>query len=645
MTASPFKFLDSFDRADRSIFFGRDQEIEQLYRLLFETRLVLVYGQSGTGKTSLIRCGLANRFAETDWFELFVRRNDDLNKSLAREIRAKAATAIPDDKPSVEAIRSLYLDHLRPVYLIFDQFEELFILGSREEQQQFFTTIAAILASDVSCKIIISLREEYLGSLYPFEEIVPTLFSKRLRVEPMSMTNVEQVITGMTGALGINLEHGIDTARKIIAQLDDGRTGVQLAYLQVYLDTLYQRAAPRGAPITFSDQDVEETGKLGDLMAGYLQTQKTEIENALRLKHPDLPRDSVQHLLEAFVTADGTKQPTTREDLLARMPESATWLDEALAALENARILRATDQSIELAHDALAKRVADARSADRLAMLNIERLVRDALFHHQQDSSAFLSPKDLTTIRRAQKLSAAGVATLDLSPDERTFIGKSRFRMWRRRGMLVLLGAALIFLAIIVGLLAAPEDSDAVAATSEVDNALYGAYFSLMGDQKNDYVRKSVLAEESQINTERDASLLYNDHFWIILNEADTKVENLVEYGENKNEDIPRNTVSAIYLPLETQLWNKYLEDQDDLRTRVQLKAVLRRQIAWAYDSIEPTDAARRKQLVSRILEVTTTHSDDPQNMFDGDIQYVCDTLWYASEPFGKCGTQAPANP
>ena len=171
VTASPFKFLDSFDREDRSIFFGRDAGNRAALPAAVRSRLVLVYGQSGTGKTSLIRCGLANRFAETDWFELFVRRNDDLNKSLHREIRAKATTPIADDKPPVEAIRSLYLDHLRPVYLIFDQFEELFILGSKDEQQQFFATVAAILASDVSCKIIISLREEYLGSLYPFEAL------------------------------------------------------------------------------------------------------------------------------------------------------------------------------------------------------------------------------------------------------------------------------------------------------------------------------------------------------------------------------------------------------------------------------------------------------------------------------------------
>ena len=77
---SPFKFLDAYEQRDKPVFFGRDAEIEQLYRLVFETNLVLVYGQSGTGKTSLIQCGLANRFAETDWFQLFVRRTDNINQ-------------------------------------------------------------------------------------------------------------------------------------------------------------------------------------------------------------------------------------------------------------------------------------------------------------------------------------------------------------------------------------------------------------------------------------------------------------------------------------------------------------------------------------------------------------------------------------
>ena len=59
---SPFKFLDAFTLKDKDAFFGRDQEIDTLYSLVYKTPMVLVYGLSGTGKTSLIQCGLANRF-------------------------------------------------------------------------------------------------------------------------------------------------------------------------------------------------------------------------------------------------------------------------------------------------------------------------------------------------------------------------------------------------------------------------------------------------------------------------------------------------------------------------------------------------------------------------------------------------------
>lgn len=47
---SPFKFLDAYDQSDRDIFFGREQETQELYDRLFETNVVLLYGASGTGK-------------------------------------------------------------------------------------------------------------------------------------------------------------------------------------------------------------------------------------------------------------------------------------------------------------------------------------------------------------------------------------------------------------------------------------------------------------------------------------------------------------------------------------------------------------------------------------------------------------------
>ncbi|MEO8070667.1 MAG: ATP-binding protein, partial [Acidobacteriota bacterium] len=205
---SPFKFLDAYDPQDKDIFFGRTEEVDALYTLIFQTDLLLVYGQSGTGKTSLIQCGLASRFKATDRFELLVRRKDDLDAALDREIARHALTPIDEGTALADAVQSLYLDHLRPVHLIFDQFEELFVLGSPGEQRIFIDAIAALLKKEVACKVIIVMREEFIAMLYEFEKTVPKLFKKRFRVEPMNPQNVTRVITGTTAAFAIELEHG-----------------------------------------------------------------------------------------------------------------------------------------------------------------------------------------------------------------------------------------------------------------------------------------------------------------------------------------------------------------------------------------------------------------------------------------------------
>ena len=63
--ASPFKGLSPYTEEDAASFFGRDEEIEVVIANLEARRLTLVYGESGVGKSSLLRAGVVHRLRET----------------------------------------------------------------------------------------------------------------------------------------------------------------------------------------------------------------------------------------------------------------------------------------------------------------------------------------------------------------------------------------------------------------------------------------------------------------------------------------------------------------------------------------------------------------------------------------------------
>ncbi|MBK8490226.1 MAG: ATP-binding protein [Saprospirales bacterium] len=260
----PFKFLNAYTREDRDIFFGRTEEIDALYEMVFQTDLLLIYGASGTGKTSLIQCGLASKFQSHDWLALNIRRGSNLNDSFEKALQEAGGALDTGDEdldwldedllsegpaaaskalsPLARRFKAIYLKHFKPLYLLFDQFEELYILGSKTEQQQFIDTIREIMRVEQPVKIILSIREEYLGHLYEFERQVPELLRKKLRVEPMNLDKVKTVIQGV-GSLpqsNVHLQAGEEEtlAVSIFEKIRGEETTltIPLPYLQVFLD-------------------------------------------------------------------------------------------------------------------------------------------------------------------------------------------------------------------------------------------------------------------------------------------------------------------------------------------------------------------------------------------------------------------------
>jgi AAA+ ATPase superfamily predicted ATPase len=252
---SPFKLLDPYTEADRDAFFGREEEVDQLRNLFFSSKLILVYGPSGSGKTSLIQAGLGASLEPYDWFPVFIRRQGDYLSSIQAALNQFAHSPESENMPVPAALDKLYRQHLIPVTLIFDQLEELFILGTDEEKQQFYQLLSKLDSENTGCKIILIIREDYIGLLYELERVLPRLFGRKLRVEPMNYSKIEQVITGLFNLFNIRLDDSTKNIRQIFDRIIGERFEVSLPYLQICLDVLWQEVFERNYPPGWQRED------------------------------------------------------------------------------------------------------------------------------------------------------------------------------------------------------------------------------------------------------------------------------------------------------------------------------------------------------------------------------------------------------
>ena len=436
---SPFKFLDSYTLEDQEVFFGRDQEVETLYEYINMNKLVLVYGESGTGKTSLVQCGLASRFDITDWYPLFIRRQGNILQSFEQELRKAAKSSYRDDW--VETLRRMNARYLRPTYLIFDQFEELLILGDEaEELEPFIEKLTSILnADDLGCHILLILREEYIAQLYQFEKRIPTLFDRRLRVEPMTQRKITEVIERSCNHYNIQFENPNKNIQQIIDNLSSGRSGIALPYLQVYLDMLYredyERTFPSETPkdqypeLEFTTAEIDSFGEITDILERFLKEQTNALQKELKEDFPAIQDNFVWQALDDFVTGEGTKRviPFQRVDDNIRLDTNSTsflgdlttpLLNSTLNGLETRRILRSDEQIYELAHDSLARLIDKNRSDEQRQLNEIKNLIRNWHLDHLR-FGGFFSEKQLISIEEL-------LPKINLTNAEKAFIKQGR---------------------------------------------------------------------------------------------------------------------------------------------------------------------------------------------------------------------------
>ncbi len=199
----------------------------------------------------------------------------------------------------------------------------------------------------------------------------------------------------------------------------------------------------------FSPELVEKVGSISNVLSEFLDNQIFNIQDELKKKYPHSSEKTLSSILNQFATLDGTKRPLTEEELT--LPGSQNGLlKECLLQLENARILRRDEDAYELAHDTLAKRIAEQRSAEEIAILESVQIIKSR-FQTFHKTRSILTPSELEIIDKYdEELTSKNL----ISKDEWRFVKVSKRRNRNRNVFVFSLIAGVILILAIFGIYA-----------------------------------------------------------------------------------------------------------------------------------------------------------------------------------------------
>lgn len=309
----PYLGLVSYDVGDADAFFGRDADVAACLERLAATNVVVVVGPSGSGKSSLVRAGLA---------------------AALRRDRRPVTIITPGARPT-DALTGLPESEARTV-LVVDQCEEAVALcDDAAEQARFF---AALAAHAEEAPLVVALRADRLTDVSrdaPFARLVERgLFL----LTAMDGPDLRAAIEGPAHQAGVLLEPGLVD---LLVRDVEGEPGA-LPLLSHALRKTWE--AREGRTLTVAGY--RQTGGIRGAVA---QTAEEVYAQAASAQRPIL-RDLLLRLVTTGPDGEPIRVRVPRRQV-AGDPEH----EELVELLVGARLVTSDDGVVELAHEAVAR--------------------------------------------------------------------------------------------------------------------------------------------------------------------------------------------------------------------------------------------------------------------------------------------------
>jgi hypothetical protein len=481
----PYVGLASFQTSDADRFFGRETLTATLVDMVGRRRFTGVFGASGSGKSSLLRAGLAAR--SDDPVVIITPGRDPVEECAVAlsGLTGESPVAVKADLAASPENLHLWIRKAmdeRDLLLVVDQFEEAFTQCASADREWLIRALTFAANADSSrVRVVIGVRADFYGHCGRHPELPPALHGGQVLVGPMSADELRLAITGPAAGAGATVETALVV--RLVADVT-GRASALPLVSHALVETWRRR---RG--MTLSLAGYEQAGGVEHAIARTAE----EFFGALS---PEGRRDARSVLLRLIALGDGT------EDTRRRVRRHELEVDQDLLdRLAQVRLITLDDDSVELTHEALIQ--AWPRLRDWIAH------DRDVLRRHRELTDATdtweAHGRDPDGLYRGARLGQARGLSDRLSSRERDFLDASaaaensrhaveRRRTRRLKQYVALLVALAVVLAGTAAYAVVAENSADLQRNSALSLRAADAALRLLPDRPDDAVRLALTA-------------------------------------------------------------------------------------------------------------------------------------------------------
>lgn len=350
---NPYKGLRPFNEQDAADFFGRDDLVDELLRMVTSRSLVAVVGPSGCGKSSVVRAGLAPRLraGEPSWRVLTITPGAHPFEAFAESVRgagARGGEGRGDRLDMLRTLQSLLTPERPRLLLIVDQFEELETLtASPADRQRYLDNISEIVEDPMSgIVVLLTIRADFFDRVLAVPVLGQLALDGLVGVVPMSPAQIEAAATAPARRADVRLEP--ELAAELVADMANHPGALPL--FQFALTETFDARTGK----TLTQGDYRAVGGL----RGALALRAEETFQTLADAERSAARQLFLRLVSIGPGAEGTRRRILRREIEPRgLPAEA--VASCLDAFDRARLLTfdrdpATGEAtVELAHEAL----------------------------------------------------------------------------------------------------------------------------------------------------------------------------------------------------------------------------------------------------------------------------------------------------